>query len=101
MTATILILGCETVRRKIWLSALLLVAAASIALSRIAVGAHWPMDVVVGALAGVSAGWAGMKVTYRATAWQSPEGRVFVAAVFLANALVLASHLPRITIEAV
>ena len=50
-----------------WLLGLLL--AATIALSRIAVGAHWPIDIIVGALFGYIAGISGVFLTQRYKRW--------------------------------
>ena len=42
-----------------------LLMACLVGLSRIAVGAHWPIDVLVGACVGSLAGWAGLALTRR------------------------------------
>jgi len=56
-----------------WRYWLLLIAAAlvavTVALSRVAVGAHWPLDVVGGALCGLIAGLAGAALTRRYQKW--------------------------------
>lgn len=49
--------------RRRWL--LLFVAAAAVACSRVAVGAHWPADTVVGAAAGVISGLSGAWLSQR------------------------------------
>lgn len=57
--ATLLILGLQLRR---WQLAGALVLACLIGLSRIAVGAHWPLDVLGGAFLGIGCGWAGWRV---------------------------------------
>ncbi len=60
--ATLLILGF---RLRGWRLTGVLALAGLIGLSRIAVGAHWPLDVVAGALLGSACGWSG----WRAALW--------------------------------
>ncbi len=47
----------------------LLAIAILVALSRIAVGAHWPFDLVLGAMFGSVGGLSGLILTYKYTAW--------------------------------
>ena len=54
--ATLLILGLQL---RGWRLAGVLALASAIGLSRIAVGAHWPLDVLGGALLGTACGWGG------------------------------------------
>jgi membrane-associated phospholipid phosphatase len=54
--ATLLILGLQL---RGWRLAGMLVLASLIGLSRIAVGAHWPLDVLGGAALGTACGWGG------------------------------------------
>lgn len=59
MGGTIIILGWDLVRQRPWLQCLVLGLVTLIGWSRVAVGAHWPVDVLVGAALGVLAGYAG------------------------------------------
>jgi acid phosphatase family membrane protein YuiD len=65
-----------------------LFAAALVGLSRIAVGAHWPLDVLGGAVVGVICAWASLQaawVLHRRTAWSASPMYIGVqAAVILA-----------------
>jgi membrane-associated phospholipid phosphatase len=54
----LLILGLQL---RGWRLAIVLALASLIALSRIAVGAHWPLDVLAGAALGAACGWAGWR----------------------------------------
>ncbi len=67
---------------------------ATICLSRVAVGAHWPLDITFGAALGWIAGLSGVAVTLRYQAWwrsgQHPYGQVILAITLLVLGLVLA-----------
>lgn len=71
------------------LTALLFCAALLVGFSRIAVGAHWPMDVFAGAACGWFSAWAGWKL---AAQWHWPAtlmGQRLLAGLFLLFALLL------------
>ena len=53
---------------KKWLRIILIVAASIIAFTRVAVGVHWPLDVVAGAALGWITVWLGLKIAQR-TPW--------------------------------
>jgi membrane-associated phospholipid phosphatase len=61
--------GLNTARER-WAAAIVLTVAAAVGWSRIAVGAHWPLDVVGGALTGWMAGLSGAALVRR---W-GPQG---------------------------
>jgi len=63
-------------------AALVLAAAAVVASSRIAVGAHWPDDVFAGAALGLVAGVAGFAWATRWRFWERRAGRLAMAAVY-------------------
>jgi membrane-associated phospholipid phosphatase len=46
-----------------WRALPIIMLAALVGLSRIAVGAHWPVDVLAGALIGTVGGWAGLRLS--------------------------------------
>lgn len=46
-----------------WRALPILAIAALVGFSRIAVGAHWPVDVLAGALIGLAGGWAGLRLS--------------------------------------
>jgi membrane-associated phospholipid phosphatase len=61
----------------------------AVALSRIAVGAHWPSDALAGAGLGLLAGLAGTQLQQRWSAASTPRARILLALVVLACAAVL------------
>lgn len=64
--------------RRPWLSALIaLPFAGLVAVSRIAVGAHWPLDVLAGALGGWLLGMAGEALSQRWHHWEERGWRIF------------------------
>jgi len=74
---------------KRWLRLALLAVGAVIALSRIAVGVHWPLDVVAGALMGWLTVWVGLKLTpYMRWGW-SGIGQKILGAVLILACIVL------------
>ncbi len=70
--ATVIVLMLLLKRRQFglrWIVAGVIVAASMVAFSRIAVGAHWPLDVMVGAACGYLGGISGIAMTQRYTRW--------------------------------
>lgn len=63
--------------------------AALIGLSRIAVGAHWPLDVLTGAAGGWIAGSLGVWLSSRLRFWQRPGGVRALATVAVATSLAM------------
>jgi membrane-associated phospholipid phosphatase len=89
LVATTVILGCTAIRRRPYAIAVVLLAVCVIGLSRIAIGAHWPMDVLVGIGLGVIAGSIGMRMTYRFSHWECQRGFRIAQGVFMLCACAL------------
>ena len=64
----ILILYRKTQHPFLW-SIFITLFASLVAISRIAVGAHWPVDVLTGAVLGIISGISGVFLTYKYNAW--------------------------------
>lgn len=60
-------------KRRLLLSAVALVAALGVAMSRCALGVHYPADVLAGALLGSGAGWAGARWHLRRVRHMDPS----------------------------
>ncbi len=73
-----------------WLSLLLLVPTALVAISRMAVGVHWPADVMAGWALGWVGVWVGLRWARRLPWGVNPVGRRILAGALLVSALVLA-----------
>ena len=86
--ATLILTWPEAATRwRIATSALLI--GALILLSRIAVGAHWPLDLLVGAAGGWLCGVCGAWLTSRFRFWERPGGVRVMAVMVLATSLAL------------
>jgi len=70
MTAVlgVLILYRKTQHPFLW-SIFIVLFTSVVAISRIAVGAHWPIDVLTGAVLGIISGISGVYLTYKYNAW--------------------------------
>ena len=59
----------STSRWNLWIAWAALALGALAGLSRVVVGAHWPLDVVLGTVCGLIAGWSGAALTRRFSGW--------------------------------
>ncbi len=77
----------STTRR--WVAPALLLYATLVGISRMAVGVHWPSDVLGGAILGWGAAWVGLRLAPRWPWGAGIAGRRILGAGLLASALVL------------
>lgn len=71
-------------RRRALAASVLLPVAAVVAFSRIAVGAHWPLDVLAGAAGGWLCGAAGEAISRRWRVWQKSSVQIAMAVALIA-----------------
>jgi len=90
MTGTVVILGWDFIRQRTWMQLPVLAVVTLIGWSRVAVGAHWPVDVLVGAALGIIAGYAGNALAERYYS-NSVRARLTVTAIYALCAIVLAA----------
>jgi membrane-associated phospholipid phosphatase len=83
---------CILYVRAAWLRTVLFVLATLIAISRVMVGAHWPLDVIFGALGGWGAACLGAYLGSRWPAGLRPWPRRVQLVILLAAALALIGH---------
>jgi len=74
---------------KRWLRSILISAASIVAISRIAVGVHWPLDVLAGAAIGWSAAWLGLFLSRHSQWGYSEAGRKILGLILLGCCLLL------------
>lgn len=67
----------------------LLALAAAAGLSRVAIGVHWPLDVIAGAFIGLSSAWAAVQVADRLRAGLSPRLHLAIIALAMVGAVML------------
>ncbi|GAA5181912.1 hypothetical protein GCM10025771_29950 [Niveibacterium umoris] len=77
-------------RQRARAAALLLPLAALVAFSRIAVGAHWPLDVLAGSAGGWLCGAAGEALSRRWLVWQKPSAQMAMAVALIVMGATLA-----------
>ncbi|MBD3413510.1 MAG: phosphatase PAP2 family protein [Candidatus Aminicenantes bacterium] len=75
--------------KKNWIRFLLIGLASVIAVSRIVVGVHWPVDILVGAAIGWITVWIGLKVSAKTTWGWNRSGRKILGAVLLVGCVLL------------
>ena len=66
-----------------WLTPIFFIIASIAGISRIAVGAHWPLDVCVGAAIGWSGAWIGWQLAPYWQSIQTQKGHAFLITLFL------------------
>jgi membrane-associated phospholipid phosphatase len=75
-----------------WTAVGLLVGASVISLSRVMVGAHWPVDITMGAFIGWLGGWAGVQMAQRWRWGMTLTGRRIIVAILLIAAVMLVGY---------
>ena len=90
LVVAVLLMGKGSQRPRLPAAAVIALFGLAVALSRIAVGAHWPSDVLAGAGLGLLAGVAGAQAQQRWAIASTPRARVVLCLVVLACAATLA-----------
>jgi len=72
-----------------WVSALLVLPALLVGISRIAVGVHWPADILAGAALGWVSAWLGLRWAQRTPWGMGRRGQLSLGALLLISTLVL------------
>ena len=77
----------NTDKKKMFVLIFGVIVASMVALSRVAVGAHWPLDLILGAILGVISGFSGIILTQKYTTWwgwmKNPKYKLIVIAILL------------------
>ncbi|MDD3354068.1 phosphatase PAP2 family protein [Zoogloea sp.] len=89
LTAAVILLAWPRQGRRWQAGALLLSLAILAALSRVAVGAHWPLDVLAGASGGWLCGAFGVWASTRLRFWEKPGGVRLMAIFAMATSLAM------------
>jgi len=75
--------------RPVWLRLLVMVSGTTIALSRIVVGVHWPLDVLIGSFLGWVLAWPGLMLAHRWKWGSSVPMMRLAGGIMLAGCIVL------------
>jgi membrane-associated phospholipid phosphatase len=84
------LLGGAAARPRLPVALAIVLLGATVAGARIAVGAHWPSDVLAGAGVGLLAGLAGTWIALRWRFWRRPAAQAVMALIVLTCAVILA-----------
>ncbi|MGB0733588.1 MAG: SDR family NAD(P)-dependent oxidoreductase, partial [Pontibacterium sp.] len=88
VVAGLMLRVCVNLKQRI----LVLVAAGFVAWSRVAVGAHWPVDTLMGATGGLVCAWAGLKIADRFAKGYSWKGYIAIVILLMGCAIALPYH---------
>jgi len=84
------LLGGAAARPRLPVAVAIVLLGATVAAARIAVGAHWPSDVLAGAGVGLLSGLAGAWMSLRWRFWQRREAHAVMALIVLSCGVILA-----------
>jgi membrane-associated phospholipid phosphatase len=87
--AMILGYAFASMAEKAWVRLLIIAGACLMALSRVVVGVHWPLDVLIGSALGWLCGWMGFLISEKTTWGWGTAAQRLLGAVLLTGCLVL------------